>query len=154
MSLEFKVVKGDLPSELKPKAIEHAVWALVNEIDVPGDKTGFFNQTLKTIAQTTILNGSGDFWLAHEDGVVMAYAIAFLGADIDDKLTYRLPQAWLHPKLRGDRRVKEWWELIRKRAIECMAQHILIISARNAEAFCRWMGHNAHLYATLLKEDL
>lgn len=148
----LQVVK-QLP-DLNPRAIERAIESFIKEVDIKGDWVGFFNQTLESIASATFLNRGGDFWLAEEDGEVMAYALGSICKDIDNKLTYSVPQAWLHPNYRRSALVKEWWESMRKRAQDCLAQHILIVSARNPKAFCRWLGHGAHLYATLLKEDL
>lgn len=150
---EFRLIKGQLP-KLNPKAIESAVESLISEIDIKGDKIGFFNQTLKTIANSTILGGAGDFWIAEEDGDVMAYATAHFCTDIDDRLTYYVPQAWIHPQYRRHKIFKSWWNKIRQRAKDCLAAHLVIVSARNPKAFIRLLGNDMHQYATLIKSDL
>lgn len=149
---EFRLVKGQLP-QLRPRAIETAVSAFMAEVDPKGDHVGFFNQTLKTIASATFLGGTNDFWLAHEDGEVMAYATGYVCNDIDDRLTYYVPQAWLHPRYRRNKIFKTWWNQIRQRAKDCLAQHLVIVSARNPKAFARLLGNGLHVYAVTMKED-
>lgn len=149
---EFHLVKGQLP-RLRPRAIEAAVSAFISEVDIKGDKVGFFNQTLKTIASATFLGGTNDFWMAEEDGEVMAYATGHVCNDVDDKLTYYVPQAWVHPRYRRHKIFKSWWNQIRQRAKECMAQHLMIVSARNPKAFARLLGNGMHTYAVMMKED-
>lgn len=152
-SPEFRLIKGT-PPNLNHRAIERAVWELVSEIEIGGDKVGLFNQTLKTIASATVLGGQNDFWMAEEDGEVMAYATAHFCTDIDDKLNYAIPQAWVHPKYRRNPIVREWWRRIKGRARQGLAQHLTIVSSRNPKAFARFLGGNLTTYATLMLENL
>lgn len=151
--MTFQIVK-DLPP-LKPLAIEEAIYAFISEIDVKGDPVGFYNQTINSIAASTYLRQGGDFWLAHEDGQVIAYALGHVTRDIDNRLTYWLSQAWIRPSHRGLSFAKECWEKMRQQAKHYMCAHIVVVSGRsNNEAYCRFLGPNYAPYATLLKEDL
>lgn len=152
----LRLIKGELPKSLKPKAIEEAVWCLISEIDVQGNIIGFFNQTVKRIASCTYLDGQGDFWVCiGKDGSIDAYLIGGVTTDIDDSLTYFISQAWASKRVRGKADVKEWWKDVKARARECMCKHILITTARNPKAFCRFLGkQDVHIYGTLLKQDL
>lgn len=92
--------------------------------------------------------------MAEESGDVMAYATGHICNDIDDKLTMYFPQAWVHPRYRNNRIVKKWMSQMIARAKECLCQHIVIVSARDARSFCKWLGGGFEPYATLLKADL
>lgn len=148
----LELVRGELP-KLNEKAIERAVSSFVSSVDVHGDLVGFYNQTIKSIYHA-IYNGNGEFWLAHEAGEVLGYVMARIAVDVDDQLCYWLSQAWLHPNYRGKKEVKNWWQKIRSHAKQRLCKHIMVISARNNEAYCRWLGKGWHEYATILKEDI
>lgn len=150
LSPELRLLKGDLPKSLSPRAIEIAVESFIAEVELHGDSVGFFNQTIQAIADATFLNRGGDFWVVIDNGDIAAYAIAHIMPDIDGKLTYRMGQAWVRKDWRRSPSVKGWWDQIRARARECLCQHMLIVSARNPKAFARWLGNKSRIYATLL----
>ena len=140
---------------LKPLAIEDAIYAFISEIDVKGDPIGFFDQTVGSIAAATYLKQGGDFWLAHEDGEVIAYALGHVTRDVDNRLTYWLSQAWIRKDRRGLPFAKECWEKMRQQAKNYLCAHIIVVSGRdNNEAYCRFLGTGMKPYATLLKEDI
>lgn len=149
----LKIVKA-IPTDLRKRAIEEAVLNFIKEVDVLGDTTGFFNQTLEGIANATFLNRGGDFWLAQDGENVAAYLLGSVSRDIDGTLVYWLSQAWVDKKFRRNPCVKEWWADVREQAKSYLCRHIVIVSARGDAAYCRWLGNGMHLYAHLLKEDI
>lgn len=148
------LIRGSLPGNLKPGAVERALEAFCLELPPKGDKVGFFNQTIASI-HSAIYQNQGDFWLAlGEGGEVDAYLLGHVNRDIDNRLTYWLSQAWASPKIRGTYEVKQMWQTIRQKARDYLCAHIVVVSGRdNNEVYCRFLG-NFHIYATLLKEDL
>ena len=152
--MDFKIQKGELPL-LNPRAIERAVEAFAREIDVHGDSIGFQNQTIKSIYHS-VHDGSGDFWLAHENGEVVGYCLGRVGVDIDDRLTYWLSQAWVSPQTRGTHFVRAWLQQLKDHAKSRMCRHIVVISGRNGQeaAYCRFLGKGFSPYAVLLKQDI
>ena len=151
--MKLELIKGEIP-KLKFREIEKAVEALAGEIDVGGDRIGFINQTLETIASSTFLKGTGDFWLAYDDdGNLGGYLLGSVSKDIDNKLTYWVSQAWISKEMRMKPDVKEWMSRIRQRAKDCLCKHLVFVSSRNPMAFMRWLGTNARIYSVLIKED-
>lgn len=145
----------ELPKSLNSGAIERGVQKFVTACDMDVDPIGFYNQTLQRIAGATFLKTPGqDFWLAHAYGEVAGYALASVSVDIDARLTYWVAQSWVDPLWWGDPIVKESWQAIRKRARELLCAHLMIVSCRNPEAQCRWLGEGVQIYATLLKQEL
>lgn len=118
------------------------------------DPTGFYYQTLESIANSTVLGGSGDFWLGTDSKGVCAYAIARVVKDIDNKLTYWCSQSWMRKDIRGLEWYRYGMDKIKERAKATFCSHIVIVSSRNAKAYLRFLGKNWHEYATLLKEDI
>ncbi len=150
--MNFRIVKGELPV-LKPLAIERAVRSFTEDVDVHGDVKGFFTQTIGNIF-TAVYRGHGDFWLCEEDGEVMGYMLGHVTHEVDNQLTYWLAQAWVHPSKRHTPVVKQWWQQIREQAKKYLCRHIVVVSGRGTEAYCRFLGSGWHEYATLLKEDI
>ena len=150
----FSIVRSLNPAW--SKQIEAAVRDFFKTSHVPQgvDEQGFCQQTLESIASATFLNNGGDFWLLLENGVVKGYLLARITKDIDNTLTYWISQSWVHKSMRGDPEVKNCWETVRKRALECFCKHIVIVSSRSTRAYCRFLGHGMHLYSALLKEDI
>ncbi len=74
--------------------------------------------------------------------------------EVDSQLTYWLSQAWVHPSKRHKPVVKEWWRQIREQAKKYFCKHIVVVSGRGTDAYCRFLGEGWHTYATLLKEDI
>lgn len=150
--MKFEIARGSLP--IPSSSVEKAVESFIKEIDVKGEKLGFYNQTINAM-YAAVYRGNGDLWLGYdENGCLLAYVMGHVTTDIDNRLTYWLGQAWVSPTIRGNSTVKEWWQKIRAQAKEYMCKHIVIVSARNNEAYCRWLGKGWHEYATLLKEDI
>lgn len=115
---------------------------------------GFFNQTIRSIANATYLNGGGDFWIMTEKGKLLAYVLAHVTNDIDNSLTYWVSQAWVIENMRGSVTIRMAWQKIRERAKQCLCRHMVVVSSRGSDAYCRWLGKGWHEYARLLKEDL
>lgn len=146
----------ELP-KLCPYAIEEAVSRFIEDSKIQGvDKDGMFNQTIESIAHATMFatNDTNHFWLAHNGQDVLAYVLAHISKDIDNKLTYTISQGWVAPQLRGKKIVKLWWEKIRAEAKQRMCKHIMFPASRHPKAYLRFLGKGYHKYATLLKEDL
>lgn len=157
--MEFKRINNLSEVTLRPRAIEDAVEAFVKDShteETGANPDGLYQQTIETIAHATIFqhDDSRQFWIAVEEGEVMAYAIAHISKDVDNRLCMWLTQAWVHPIIRGSKEVKGWFQLLRSEAKRCMCAHILIPSSRGVEAYCRFLGKGWHQYCTILKEDI
>lgn len=149
---------NDIPSTLKPKAIENAVDAFIREshsTDVPLDANGLYTQLIENIAGIVVFKiPSRYFWMAEEDGEVIAFALTHVAKDVDNSLCYWQTVAWVHPRWRGKPVVKEWNRQLEEDAKANFCKHILIPSSRNTEAYCRFLGKGWHPYLVLLKKDL
>ena len=150
---EFKIVK-EFPENLSPRKIEEAVLDFIQESHVKGDPIGIFNQTMESIAGSTVLGGSGYFWLGTEGEKVVSYLLAHVTKDIDNLPTYYIPQAWVAREYRGNQVVKMWWEKVREHAKSRFCKHIVLVSSRNEKAYERFLGHGLTHYASLLMEDI
>jgi hypothetical protein len=147
-----QIVRKELPP-LNDLAIERAVKAFTEEVDVKGNVVGFFKQTMAGI-HAAVFEERGDFWLSTENGEVLGYLMGRMAFDVDNELTYWLSQAWIAPQLRRTPIVKQWFEQIRAHAKTSGCKHIIVVSGRGADAYCRFLGKGWHTYATLLKEDI
>lgn len=151
--MSFEIVR-DLPP-LNDGAVEHAVMAFTLETQPDGDKQGFYDQTIQTIASYTFLRQPGDFWLDHENGEVRAYALGHVIRDVDNRMTYWLTQAWIAPRSRSLTYAKECWNKMFQQAKRYMCDHIIVVSSReNNLAYCRFLGKDFSQYAVLLKADI
>lgn len=144
---------------LKPRAIEEAVEAFVKDshtLETKADPLGLYNQTIEVIANATIFahDDSKQFWVADEDGQVMAYALCHLSKDVDNQLCFWITQAYVAPKYRRTPYVKQWMEQLRAEAKRLLCKHIIMPSSRNTKAYLRFLGHDSHVYCTLLKQDI
>jgi len=144
---------------LKPRAIEAAVEAFVRDShteETGADPIGLYRQTLENIAASTLFsqNDAQQFWMADEDGDVISYAMCHISKDVDNQLCYWITQAWVHPKYRGSKQVKEWFQVFRSEAKKSLCKHIIVPSSRGVEGYCRFLGKNWKPYVTLLKEDI
>lgn len=149
--MDIQLVKGTCPVD--GTEIDKAVVAFARESDIKGDFEGFVKQSLTSMAQA-VLGKFGDLWLAHKDGAVEAYVTGYIATDIDDKPTYWLTQAWVAPSQRGKADVRECFQKIRAYAKEQGCAHMVVVSSRGTEAYCRFLGKGWHEYARLLKEDI
>jgi len=118
------------------------------------DKEGLYLQTLEAIANIAVNHGSGDCWIAIQDGKLLCYVMASVLREVDGKLTYWVSQGWVHKSMRGSPIVKDWWQQIRQRAKECFCKHVIVVSSRGTDAYCRWLRPGYHKYLSILKEDL
>lgn len=119
------------------------------------NEIGFYNQTLKTMAQATVLNGGGDLWLGIKGNELYTYILAYIGQSVDDRLSYVVNQAWVRKDQRGKLWVHDAWQKVRQRAKETMCAHLLVLSSReNTKAYCRFLGKNFHKHGEILKEVL
>lgn len=152
--MDFRVIKT-IPPELTPK-IESAVSDFIHGkgFTAGTDPKGFEQQTFRAIANATFLGNGGEFWVCTHEGELLTYVLASIVTDIDNRLTYWISQAWVKPAYRANPVVKDWWKQIRERARGMMCAHIVVVSSRDADAYCRFLGEGWHLYAHLLKEDL
>ena len=153
MEPKLQIVK-QLPKSLKPKTVEAAVLSFIDDSGAKGDKLGIFNQTIETIANATFLGRGGDFWLSEKDGEAIAFIIANITKDIDNRLCYWVNAAWVRQDFRGNPIVKDWWEGVREHAKRCFCRHLVIVSSRGDKSYPRFLKHNLEKYADLLKEDL
>lgn len=145
--------------KLKPRAIEEAVEDFVKDshtLETKADPLGLYNQTIEVIANATIFahDDSKQFWVADEDGQVMAYALCHLSKDVDNQLCFWITQAYVAPKCRRTPQVKQWMEQLRAEAKRLLCKHIIMPSSRNTKAYLRFLGHDSHVYCTLLKQDI
>lgn len=147
-----------LPEDLTYKAIEEAVRHFVQDSHTKesgADEEGLYQQTLEIIANAIIYNTEArQFWIAYYEGEVMAYVIASVAKDVDNKHTYWITQAWVNKKVRGHKLVKIWYQMLREEAVRLGCKHIVVPSSRGVEAYLRFLGKGWHLYLSLLKEDL
>lgn len=153
--IHFRVVK-EIPQGLTP-LIEGAVKGFMNDsnLDIEQiDPSGFYNATLESIANSTYLNGGGEFWLGNTDDELFIYILAGVATDIDGRLAYHVYQAWVREDYRGKQIVKNWWEAVRARAKQLMCKHLIVHSSRGYKAYERFLGHGMKHYACLLKESL
>ena len=165
--MQAETISSSVPFEYKPfcfyradeipkhfcKQVEVAVKDFVESSrQVNIDKKGLFYQTLESIANMTVLEGSGDFWMLTCGEELLGYVLARIVKDVDNSLTYWISQAWVRKDYRGNSIVKASWKEIRERAKNCFCKHIVIVSSRHAKAYERFLG--VHKYCDLLKEDL
>lgn len=150
----FSIVK-DLPPWLAPQ-LETAVRDFMDSSNVASgvNKAGFYNQTLESIANATVLGAGGEFWIGQQDHELLIYLIAHVMREVDGRLCYWISQCWVRKDHRGQPIVKEWWQTIRARAKQLMCSHIVVVSSRGTDAYCRFLGPGWHHYADLLKEDI
>lgn len=148
----FRVVKA-IPEGISTQ-IEEAVLDFIRTSHVPSGiyLSGFYQQTLAAIANTTHMGGGGDFWIGVKDGKLTTYVLAHVTKDIDHRMSYNISQAWVSKDYRGKPIVKEWYEQIRQRAKDLFCGHLVITSSRNPRAYKRFLGHGMDDYAILLKE--
>jgi hypothetical protein len=144
---------------LNERAIERAVASFVQDAHTEAsgaDPRGLYNQTIETLASRLIIapSESCQVWLADEGGEVMCYVLAHISKDVDNQMCYWITQCWVSPVIRGQRLVKEWFQLLRSEAKRCLCKHIIIPSSRGVEAYCRFLGKGWKPYVTLLKEDI
>ena len=147
----------EVPSTLKPKAIERAIEAFIEDshsTDIPLSKDGLYNQLVENVAGVVVFHTPGRFfWLAEEDGEVIAFALTHISKDIDNSLCYWQTDAWVHKSWRGKPEVKQWNKQLEEDAKASFCKHIIIPSSRGSEAYCRFLGEGWHPYVVLLKKD-
>jgi len=147
----------EIPPSLHKGAIERAVHAFVVETvtDEETDPDGFYNQTIQRIAAAVIFKQPGqEFWLMHAYGEVSAYALATVQIAIDGRLCYWVAQTWVSPEWRGDPIVKKGFEKMKAYATDIFCAHFVIVTTRDTEAFCRFLGPKMRPYATIIKQEL
>jgi hypothetical protein len=154
MEPELKLT-NKIPDSLNKMAVERAVANFVAACDMNCDPSGFYNNTIQRIAAATFLNQPGqDFWLAEAYGEVAGYALASVVVDFDTRLTYLVAQSWVDPIWRGHPVVKQSWEALRERAKKLLCQSLQIVSCRNPQAECRWLGGGMQVFSSILKQEL
>ena len=148
----FRVVKA-IPEGMS-KQVEAAVVDFIKTSHLPKgiDVGGFYQQTLSAIANATYMGGGGDFWIGTENGKITTYVMAFVGKDIDHRMSYTISQAWVRKDYRGNKIVKEWYDQIRQRAKDLFCGHLVLTSSRNPRAYKRFLGYGMDHYCTMLKE--
>ena len=152
---KFELFKH-IPDGVSPQ-IEKGVQDFIKSSHLPKgvDIAGFYQQTLRAIANASYLNQGGDLWLGFIDGQLVTYILAHIGQDIDHRLSYVVSQAWVRKDQRGEKWVREAWQKVRQRAKDCFCGHLMVISSRgNDKAYCRFLGKGFHHYASMLKEEL
>jgi len=153
--MQFQRIKK-LP-KLRNKAIETAVEQFVRDSRVKNvDEIGMFNQTIESIAQATIFasNEAYQFWMADNGHDVMAYALAHVGKDVDNQLTYTISQAWVCKQLRGKKIVRVWFKMLEEEAKRCLCKHVMFPASRHVKPYLRYLKGQYHEYVTILKRDI
>lgn len=157
MGIEFKKLRK-IPNKQLIKSIENSVKEFVKESNpdnTPLDEQGYYNQTIKSIAECVTLNTEEhQFWLAEYKNELLAYSICHVSLDVDNTLCYWITQTFLNPKVRRHKIIKIWRQQLYDEAQRLGCKHILIPSSRNNKAYCRWLGEGWHTYVTLLKKDI
>lgn len=156
---QFRIINKLNEATLYPGAIEQAVRSFVKEShseESGVDTQGLYQQTIENIAASTTfkLDGSRSFWIAEEDGEVMAYALTHVSKDVDNRLCYWMTQAWVHPILRGSKQVKQMYKQLTDHAKKMLCAHIIIPSSRGVKGYCRFLGEGWKPHVTLLKKDI
>lgn len=149
---------NEIPSTLKPRAIETAVDSFIRDsrsTEIPINDDGLFNQIIENIASVVTFKAPGRyFWLAEEEGEVIAFALTHISKDVDNSLCYWQTDAWVAPHWRHKPEVKEWNRLLEEDAKAHFCKHLIIPSSRGSKAYCRFLGEGWHEYVVLLKKDL
>lgn len=156
MDLVLRKIK-EMPQYLRKGAIEDAVKSFIVDSRVVGVNIGgMYDQTLKSIAQSIMFDTSNkqQFWMADDGTDVMAYALAHITVDLDDQFTYIIAQAWVHPKIRGQKYTKIWWKQLQEEAERSFCKHIMLPASRKVAPYIRFLGKGFTEYATLLKKDI
>lgn len=155
----FKLIDS-LPEGISAQDIEHVVKSFCQESSkdarhIGGSLQGLYQQTIENIGNIIVFKPQGNFlWMDVEDGKIMAYAKTHVSKDVDNSLCYYMTQAWVHPSIRGTRRVKDYLQDLRLHAKQMMCRHIIVVSSRGEKAYCRFLGRGWAPYVTLLKEDI
>lgn len=152
---EFGLFKS-IPEGIAPQ-IEVAVRDFMVSSHLPQgvDPEGFYRQTLQGIAAASYLNQGGELWLGVSRGTLWTYILGNVSNDVDGKLCYVVRQAWVRKDQRGQKWVKDAWQMVRKRAKDCLCSHLIVYSSRgNDKAYCRFLGKGFHPFETLLKEEI
>lgn len=113
---------------------------------------GYTDHTWESIVAAT--GGSGEFWVALQDGEVVGFLLAGYSKEIENEPTFIIKQAWVDPVLRRTPKVKEMLGTILHNAKSNFARHVLIVSSRNTRAYLRWLGMGWIPVSTILKGDL
>lgn len=145
--------------KLFPGALELAVKSFVEDSHAEesgADINGLYQQTIESIAAATFFrtNDSREFWLADDGGEVMAYALTHVSKDVDNNLCYWMTQAWVHPIMRGSKDVRSWIQLFKDDAKQKLCKHMIVVSSRGTDAYCRFLGKNWKPYVHLLKQEI
>lgn len=154
-TVNFRIVR-EIPRHLIPQ-IEGAIRGFMSDSHMARgvDPDGFYEHTLQSFASATYLGTPGhELWLGTLNEAIVSYVMATVLREVDNRLTYWVSQAWVRPDQRRKAWVKEAWQKIRTRAKDTFCSHMIVVSSRNDEAYCRWLGQGWHRYGGLLKEDL
>lgn len=149
--IQYKLIK-----ELEHKQwLEQAVRQFATENHSPSEYSGLVQQTYENILHATELKSPGRYlWLVLQDNKPVGYIMSHLGKDVDNRMCYWITQAFAAPEVRGERFIKDFYQILKKHAKELFCSHILIPSSREAKAYMRWLGPDLHIYVTTLKEDI
>jgi hypothetical protein len=161
----FRVIQPDVPRFELVKTIpqgfasqiQDAVRKFMEDSNMPQgvNKDGFYNQTLKTMAQATVLGQGGDLWLGIRGNELYTYILAYIGQSVDDRLSYVVNQAWVRKDQRGKPWVRDAWQKVRQRAKDTFCAHLLVLSSKENDAvYCRFLGKGFHRHGSILKETL
>lgn len=154
--VEFKNVR-ERPASLKPGAIERALEAFLTDSRVEGvDLDGLYYQLVEAVTNILLFKNApyAQFWLAEEDGEVVAWALTHVSKGVDSKLVFYMTDAWVDKKYRGTKAVKQWYKTLEDEAKKLMCKHMVVVSSRGDNAYCRFLGAGWSPYAALLKKDI
>lgn len=150
---------NSIPESLNTGAIDRALEAHVRdsrEIVGAVDPVGALQALRDGVAGVLIFKNSPEttFWLAEEDGEVVAWAMTQVRKSVDNTLCLWMLNAWVTKKYRFTPFVKESLLMLKADAKRYGCKHILIPSSRGSKAYCRFLGGKFHPYLSILKEDI
>ena len=144
-----------IPENLNLRSIEEAVRSFIDEIKLPANPDGVYQQTIDTIGHSLIFGARDtDIWLGIDNGSVKAYLIARIVKDIDNSFCYWISQAWLHPDHRNNGFLIKYWQTMKDHAKRLMCKNLIFVSTRMGESWDKLLAENFSVYATLLKTEL
>lgn len=139
-------------SGVNPTALIAAINQFIADTGLTIDADGFKERTVAAIANATILDKGGDFWIAtREDASLAAYLLAEHGVGCDGTPTYFMNQCWLANDVRGKGLLREWFGEVTAHARARGAKNIVMVSSRNADAYCRLLGIKKPKFTTLIE---
>ena len=152
----FELVKGEFPVDFDKASLAASIKAFYKDSRMENvEEQGFIDETAQKMSAAVYRDYGIDLWVVKlKGGSCGGYLLASFVLAVDNKLTYWISQAYIAPKYRGTELKNMCWEKIRDYAKSNFCRHIVVVSSRGSDGYCRFLGKGWHPYATLLKEDL